>query len=235
MKIQTVICDIEGTTSSISFVHRVLFPLALEKLHSYLVDNTTNAELQQVLTRMWQQLYPQRPAGADLLPVLEEKLAEYIRTDVKDTTLKWVQGKIWKAAFESGSVKGHMYPEVSKCFRCWHEAGRKLYIYSSGSIEAQQLMFRHSEAGDLTGYLSGYFDTTTGPKREAGSYTAIAQALGVGPDSALFLSDITAELQAAEVAGMQTCLLLREGAAADLSYGGKTANTFEDVDRIFFQ
>ena len=232
MKVDTVICDIEGTTSSISFVHKVLFPLSLENLHGYLIKNADNDELRKVLTAMWQQLFPERAVGADLLPVLEQKLREYILGDVKDTTLKWVQGKIWKIAFESNAVRGHVYPDVPEFFKRWDAEGKKLYIYSSGSIEVQQLMFRYSEYGDLTPQLSGYFDTTTGPKRESGSYRAIVNAIDIDPSSALFLSDIVAELQAAEFAGMQTCLLLREGAVADSSYSGKRASTFEEVDRL---
>jgi len=232
--IQAIVCDIEGTTSSISFVHKVLFPLSLEKLHSYLVDNEGDAELQTQLMAMWQRLYQGREPGAHMIEILETKLVEFIQGDVKDTTLKWVQGKIWKQAFESGVVKGHVYPEVAGFFERWISKGMKLFIYSSGSVEAQQLLFRYSEAGDLTRYLSGYFDTTTGPKREAASYRAIARNMKIEAAEILFLSDIVAELDAAREAGFKTCLLLREGVSLPAGYAGNTAADFAAVDSHFF-
>lgn len=234
MGIQAVVCDIEGTTSSISFVHKVLFPLSLEKLHGYLSENAGDAELQAQLADLWRRHFGSAKPGSDRLPVLEQKLADFIKNDVKDTTLKWVQGKIWKQAFESGIVKGHVYPEVAGFFDRWISQGMSLYIYSSGSVEAQQLLFRHSEAGDLTRFLKGYFDTTTGPKREVESYRLIAQSIGIQPASILFLSDITAELDAALAAGFKTCLLLREAAAAPAGYAGPAANDFEGVHQRFF-
>jgi len=232
--IQAIVCDIEGTTSSISFVHKVLFPLSLEKLHAYLAENEGDAELQAQLTGMWQRLFQGHEPDPGMIGALEAKLVEFIKNDVKDTTLKWVQGKIWKQAFESGMGKGHVYPEVAGFFERWISKDMKLYIYSSGSVEAQQLLFRYSEAGDLTRYLSGYFDTTTGPKREAASYRTIAQNISNEPGEILFLSDIVAELDAAREAGFQTCLLLREGASAPTGYSASAAADFAGVDSHFF-
>lgn len=234
MKIQAVVCDIEGTTSSISFVHRVLFPLSLERLHGYLRENAADAELKEQLAGLWRQLFSDEPPPADMVEILEGKLREFIQNDVKDTTLKWVQGKIWKQAFESGVVRGHVYPEVPAFFERWSSNGTKLFIYSSGSVEAQKLLFRYSEAGDLTLYLSGYFDTVTGAKREAKSYEVISKAIAFEPSATLFLSDVVAELDAAHAAGLQTCLLLREGAEAPAGYTGKTAVDFADVNNLFF-
>ncbi|AFM14817.1 acireductone synthase [Turneriella parva] len=234
MKIQAVVCDIEGTTSSISFVHRVLFPLSLERMHDYLRENAADRELKAQLAELWVRLFPGQPQSADMPEILERKLVEFIQNDVKDTTLKWVQGKIWKQAFESGVVKGHVYPEVAGFFERWISQGMSLYIYSSGSVEAQQLLFRHSQAGDLTRFLRGYFDTTTGPKRETDSYRSIAKSIGVEPASILFLSDITAELDAAQTAGFKTCLLLRGAAATPAGYTGPTAADFAGVHQQFF-
>jgi enolase-phosphatase E1 len=234
VNIQAVVCDIEGTTSSISFVHRVLFPLSLERMHAYLRENASDAGLKAQLEALWQQLFPGQPQAADAPDILERKLVEFIQNDVKDTTLKWVQGKIWKQAFESGVVKGHVYPEVPAFFERWSSHGTKLFIYSSGSVEAQKLLFRYSEAGDLTRHLSGYFDTVTGAKREAESYRAISRAIGFEPSGTLFLSDIVAELDAAQASGMRTCLLLREGAVAPAGYAGHTATDFAGVGSQFF-
>ncbi len=230
--IRAVVCDIEGTTSSISFVHRVLFPLSLDKLSEYLDAHFADDDVAKQLEVLWQKIQP--PAGADKKKLLLETLQDYIRKDVKDTTLKWVQGKIWQVAFESGQIKGHVYPEVPDFFRRWTSDNLKLFIYSSGSVEAQKLMFRYSEAGDLAEYLSGYFDTMTGMKREAPSYGKIAAATGFAPGEMLFLSDIVEELNAANAAGMQTCLLLRDGSAAPAGYAGARAGDFGEVNAQFF-
>ena len=235
MAIRAIVCDIEGTTSSISFVHKVLFPLALEKIDDFLDANAADKDVAAQLENLWQRMGRASAAPAERLKALAEQLKEYIRNDVKDTTLKWVQGKIWKEAFEAGSVKGHVYPEVPDCFRRWKEAGLSLFIYSSGSVEAQQQLFSYSEAGDLTVFLSGYFDTTTGMKRDAASYAKIASATGFAAAEMLFLSDIVEELTAAQAAGMQTCLLLREGAQAKPDYTGATASDFHEVHNQFFR
>lgn len=228
--IRAILCDIEGTTSSISFVHRVLFPLSLEKLPAYIDAHFEDPEVAQQLDVLWRKI----ESEGDKKRLLTEALLEFIRKDVKDTTLKWVQGKIWKAAFEAGQVKGHVYPEVPVFFRQWISNNLKIFIYSSGSVEAQKDLFKYSEAGDLGQYLSGYFDTTTGMKRESASYEKIAGKVGYPPAEILFLSDITEELDAAVAAGMKTCLLLRENAAAPAGYGGAAARDFSEVNARFF-
>lgn len=234
MAIRAIICDIEGTTSSITFVHKVLFPLALEKVDSYLQAHAADKDVAEQLENLWQRMASAAATPTERFAALSEQLKTYIRNDVKDTTLKWVQGKIWKEAFEAGSVKGHVYPEVPDFFKRWKEAGLTLFIYSSGSVEAQQQMFSYSEAGDLTVFLSGYFDTTTGMKREAGSYEKISAATGFAASEMLFLSDIVEELTAAQAVGMQTCLLLREGAQAKTDYTGAKAADFSEVHKQFF-
>jgi len=132
--------------------------------------------------------------------------------DRKSTALKSLQGKIWKAGFESGELKGTVFPDVPLAFERW-AAQAKIAIYSSGSVDAQKLFFRHSSHGDLTPLISGYFDTRTGPKLEPASYAAIAAEMGVEPDEALFFSDVVGELDAAREAGLQTRLVIREGNA----------------------
>ena len=234
MALKAVVCDIEGTTSSISFVHKVLFPLALEKMDEFLRAHTADKEVSEQLEALWQRMENASGSAVEKQAALALQLKEYIRTDVKDTTLKWIQGKIWKQAFEAGSVKGHVYPEVPEYFRRWKQSGLTLFIYSSGSVEAQQQMFSYSEAGDLTVFLSGYFDTTTGMKREAASYAKIAAATGFAAAEMLFLSDIVEELTAAAAVGMHTCLLLREDAQPKPGYTGAMAADFREVHEQFF-
>jgi len=229
--VKAVVCDIEGTTSSISFVHRVLFPLSLEALPGFLRDHAQDADVAKMLGPFYEQI---GASGPDSLKLALETLQEYIRKDVKDTTLKWIQGRIWKQAFEAGAIRGHVYDEVPGCLRAWKERGCNIFIYSSGSVEAQRLMFRYSEAGDLSGCLDGYFDTTTGGKREAASYRKIAEVIALDPREIVFLSDVVEELAAAEASGFQTCMLLREGAQAPAHFTGKTAADFSQVNAYFF-
>ncbi|HRP69627.1 MAG TPA: acireductone synthase [Turneriella sp.] len=230
--IRVVLCDIEGTTSSISFVHKVLFPLSLKKMEGYLSANSIKEDIKSHLDVLWKKI---QPADANHREkILLQTLEGYIKSDVKDTTLKYIQGKIWHEAFLAGEVKGHVYPEVASFFQKWSSHSKKIFIYSSGSIQAQKDLFQHSQAGDLSVYLSGYFDTTTGMKRDALSYRKIQNAIGVDAAAILFLSDVVEELNAAREADMQTCLLLREGASAPESYDGAKALDFAVVDSLFF-
>jgi enolase-phosphatase E1 len=234
VKISGVICDIEGTTSSLSFVHQVLFPLSLARMDAFLQEHSADKEVLAQLRLLARKLNSPAASDSELVALLAPVLKDYIIQDVKDTTLKWLQGRIWKEAFASGAIKGHVYPDVPEILRQWHAAGISLFIYSSGSVEAQQLLFRYSEAGDLTTLITGYFDTTTGAKRETSSYAVIAKKTGIAPGGLLFLSDVVAELDAAKAAGLHTCLLLREGIAAPAGYAGKCAADFTEVNRLFF-
>lgn len=203
-------------------------------MDAFLQEHKSDKDVLAQLRELGRKLDGENGSGQDLLTRLTPVLKDYILKDVKDTTLKWLQGKIWKEAFEGGVVKGHVYPDVPGVLRGWHASGLKLFIYSSGSVEAQQLLFRYSEAGDLTSFFSGYFDTTTGGKRESNSYVAIAAHTGILPGELLFLSDVVEELNAAESAGMRTCLLLREGVTVPPGYAGKSAVDFIEVQRLFF-
>lgn len=202
-------------------------------MDDFLRQHGAQQEVLAQLQALWQRLHGTQQYSGDLAEKLAPVLLDYIHRDVKDTTLKWLQGKIWKEAFESGTVKGHVYPDVAPALRAWRNAGLRLFVYSSGSAEAQQLLFRYSEAGDLTCLFEAYFDTTTGAKRESHSYSAICASTGIAPGQLLFLSDIAEELHAAELAGLQTCLLVREGAAV-AAYSGKIAADFTAVQGLFF-
>lgn len=203
--VHAVVTDIEGTTSSIAFVRDVLFPYARTHLQRFIDAHRHEATVQHWLDAT------AREVGIDdsNSQRVTDTLLRWIDEDRKATPLKALEGMIWKAGYESGAYRAHVYPEVAGCLRAWHARGLPLYVYSSGSVAAQKLFFGHSEAGDLAPLFSGWFDTEVGGKRERGSYLRIAEAIGITPPAVLFLSDIAAELDAARGAGMQTIQLCR--------------------------
>ena len=207
MSIKAIVTDIEGTTSAVSFVFDVLFPYAAKHLPDFVRQNAERADVAEQLDAV------RRDSNAPQADVerVVEILLSWIEEDRKATPLKALQGMVWAQGYHAGQLKGHVYPDAVEALKRWHQAGYQLFVYSSGSIQAQKLIFGCSEAGDLTPLFSGYFDTTSGPKREAQSYTNIQQAIGVEPQDILFLSDIVQELDAAESAGLKTCGLAREG------------------------
>lgn len=206
--IQAILTDIEGTTSSIDFVHQTLFPYAKQRMRQFLRDHAADESVQMQLAEV------ERAEGSDLsLDEAADVLERWIAEDRKATPLKALQGMIWRVGYQAGELKGHVYADTPEYLRRWHAAGKKLYVYSSGSVEAQQLIFRHTDYGDLTPLFSGYFDTRIGSKREGASYAAILAQIGLPGDQVLFLSDIGEELDAARAAGMKTCQLMRDARA----------------------
>ena len=206
MNIKAIVTDIEGTTSSIDFVHKELFPYASEHLPDYVRNHrheaTVVSQLQQVASLINQ-------PDAELEGLIST-LLQWIREDNKATPLKALQGLIWEHGYKTGAFTGHVYPDVEPNFKKWVTQGIALYVYSSGSVDAQKLLFGYSDAGDLTGYFRGYFDTRIGNKREPKSYETIVSHLVLPAQEILFLSDVIAELDAAAIAGMQTMQLVRE-------------------------
>ncbi len=207
MPIKAIVTDIEGTTSAVSFVFDVLFPYAARHLPDFVRANAERADVAAQLLAVCQD---SGEPGADVERVIAILLG-WIAEDRKATPLKALQGMVWEQGYLAGQLKGHVYPDAVEALQRWHREGYQLFVYSSGSIQAQRLIFGCSEAGDLSGLFSGYFDTTTGPKREAQSYQRIAQAIGLEAPAILFLSDIVQELDAAQQAGMATCGLVRDG------------------------
>lgn len=203
MTIRAIVTDIEGTTSSISFVHQVLFPYAREHLAAYVRQHAGEAKVRREL----EAVKAETGAAGDEAAITE--LLDWIEQDRKATPLKSLQGYIWEAGYRDGAFTGHVYPDAAATLRRWHEQGLALYVYSSGSVAAQKLLFGFSDAGDLTPLFSGYFDTRIGHKREADAYRNILDTIGLAGADVLFLSDIPAELDAARAAGMATCLLVR--------------------------
>ncbi|TLY51450.1 MAG: acireductone synthase [Gammaproteobacteria bacterium] len=203
--IKAIVTDIEGTTSSIDFVKDVLFPYARERLPAYVETHADRPEVQHWLHEA------AREAGlvsADRQEVID-LLLRWIDEDRKATPLKALQGMIWEDGYVGGDFQGHVYPEVAGKLHEWKVRGIALYVYSSGSVAAQKLLYANSEAGDLTPLFSGYFDTEIGGKRDADSYRRIAAQIGVPAGEILFLSDVTPELDAAAAAGFTTTLLAR--------------------------
>ena len=204
--VRAIVTDIEGTTSSIAFVHEVLFPYARARLDRFVAAHP-----------------------AEAAPVLSEvgdvaTLHRWMDEDRKATPLKTLQGLIWRQGYLAGELKGHVYPDAVEGLRRWRAQGLTLAVYSSGSEEAQKLLFGHSVAGDLSPLFSDWFDTRVGAKAEAASYAAIAAALGLAPAAILFLSDLAPEVAAARAAGLQTVRLVREGPRAP----GEAAN-FDEI------
>ena len=201
--IKAIVTDIEGTTSSISFVKEVLFPYARQHMADFVRQNQHNQRVKPWLLEIAQE------TGDDLDASIKQ-LLNWIDQDKKATPLKALQGLLWEEGYQQGAFKGHIYNDVVPNLKNWHKQGLKLYVYSSGSVQAQQLLFAHTDYGDLTPLFSGYFDTRIGAKQETHSYQTIVEHIGYLPAEIMFLSDIQAELDAATTAGLQTIWLVRD-------------------------
>ncbi|WP_410529181.1 acireductone synthase [Serratia sp. AXJ-M] len=222
--IRAIVTDIEGTTSDIRFVHQVLFPYARERLAPFIRQHQAEAEVAAPLAALRHEIdQPQ----ADIEQLIAA-LYRFMDEDRKSTALKALQGIIWRSGYHNGDFRGHLYPEVAGQLSAWQQQGLKLYVYSSGSVEAQKLLFGNSDAGDLQPLFSGYFDTHVGAKRETASYRNIANEIGIAADELLFLSDIHQELDAARAAGWHTCQLIRDDADAQSRH--PQVNRFDHID-----
>jgi enolase-phosphatase E1 len=215
---RAIVTDIEGTTSSIRFVHETLFPYAARHLADFVRRNPDAARPHLDEVRALEQSKWLDDAGCVAV------LLRWSHEDRKITPLKALQGLIWAEGYARGELTGHIYDDAALALRRWHRAGHVLAVYSSGSVAAQKLIFGHSNAGDLTGLFSGWFDTTTGPKLAAASYTAIAAALDREPGEVLFLSDHPGEIAAAREAGLAVQLVDRtDGGPAPHAVAGFAA------------
>ena len=233
---QAVLLDIEGTVTPISFVHEVLFPYAREHVSSYLADHFSQQEVQADIQKLREEQSSdaeelrQPPIGSiDTAVVYVNRL---IDLDRKSPALKSLQGKIWKAGYEDGSLKSPVYSDVVAAFDRWQVVGIKINIFSSGSVLAQQLLFAHTDAGDLTRYIDQYFDTAVGKKIDPQSYLTIAANLSFDPIEILFVSDVVAELDAAKAAGMQTRLCIRPGNSPQPASQFQSITSFDGLQII---
>ena len=219
MNVRAILLDIEGTTTPIAFVHEVLFSYARTHARDFLSVNVNSAEVREDVALLREEHAADVSKGHQP-PTLDEDLlvdsitayVEWlIERDRKSTGLKSLQGKIWRQGYVDGSLKSQVYADVAPALERWHAQGLSINIFSSGSVLAQQLLFAHTEAGDLTNFIDNYFDTNVGKKGEAESYRRIAEALKLRADEVLFISDVVAELDAATEAGMSTLLSIRPG------------------------
>lgn len=233
---QAVLLDVEGTTTPVSFVYGTLFPFARRHLRAFLARHADEDEVRGDLASLREEQRRDRAEGhappdwRDDEPL--ESAAAYadwlMERDRKAMGLKALQGRVWEEGYRSGELRGAVYEDVPRAFERWRRQGKAIAIFSSGSVLAQKLLFANSTAGDLTPHLRAHYDTTTGGKREAESYRRIARDLGCEPGRVLFLSDVTAELDAALDASLEAALCVRE-AGEDAPSAYPVVRSFDEV------
>ncbi|RVE66132.1 hypothetical protein OJAV_G00123400 [Oryzias javanicus] len=222
-----LLLDIEGTTTPITFVKDILFPYIREHLEDHLSTHWEEDECKEDVYLLKKQIEEDMKQNRacpvhvvdQTVHTDEEKAIRKVVEDVlwqmaadrKSTALKQLQGHMWRTAYASGRIKGEIYPDVVPAIKKWRERGLKVYIYSSGSVEAQKLLFRYSVEGDVVELFDGHFDTTIGAKVEAKSYERIAEKIGCQPEEITFLTDVAREAKAAEEAGLNVLLVVRPG------------------------
>jgi enolase-phosphatase E1 len=220
-----VLLDIEGSTTPIAFVYDVLFPYARRQMAEYV----RSAELTDLRAE-----YNDDLLAGNNPPDWSDDPLPYVYwlmdRDRKSTALKRIQGEIWREGYRIGQLRGEVFDDVAPALKRWHAAGIDVRIFSSGSVLAQRLIFSTTPEGDLTPYLNGYFDTTTGPKNDPASYSKIASTFGFPASDIAFISDVTRELDAAREAGMQTLLCVRPGNPAQSPHTHRVIKTFADID-----
>lgn len=241
---RAVLLDIEGTTTSISFVYDTLFPYARREFAGFLAAHWADPDVQADVQLVRSQAAADAAAGVEGAPVVPDGTGADAReavlahllwqmdSDRKTTGLKALQGRVWSDGYARGELKGHVYDEVPAALPRWTARGLGVYIYSSGSVAAQRLLFSQSVAGDLTVHLSGYFDTTTGPKKEASSYTEIVAALGLQPQTVVFVTDHIDEARAAHQAGLTAVLAVRPGNAPLPVHPFREVTTLDELDEV---
>jgi enolase-phosphatase E1 len=239
--VQAILLDVEGTTTPIAFVVEKLFPYARTHLRRHVEQHASAPDYARLLEQVHGEYARDRESGqpvpawgdapaAKRLASVVAYLDWLMDRDRKSTSLKDLQGRVWEEGYRLGELQGDVFADVPRAFQRWRAHGLEIGIFSSGSILAQQLLFRHSSAGDLTGYLRWHFDTTIGGKADAESYRRIAAAMAIPPHAVLFISDVALELDAASAAGMQTRLSIRPGNALPPDdQGHSVVRTFDDV------
>lgn len=224
--IKFILTDIEGTTTSVSFVYDVLFPYFAKHAQRYIQAHLEELEVLDLLEEVKKTVLEEDDKEINYDAALE-KLLYWNRVDRKHPALKTLQGQVWQEGYVSGEIKGHVYEDVPPMLKKWHKAGIQLGVYSSGSVAAQQLIFGKSIAGDLTTLFSLYFDTRIGHKREIQSYRNIQMAIDLPVSQILFLSDVEEELDAALEAGFQTLQLVRERTHPSSRH--RSVSTFKEI------
>ncbi|HMO81253.1 MAG TPA: acireductone synthase [Pyrinomonadaceae bacterium] len=230
---KAILLDIEGTTTPIDFVHKTLFPYARARMAGFVSDNFNDLKIE--VAQLAEEHAAEGDNNVEFRPDSANSVSEYLNflidNDRKSTPLKSIQGMIWQTGYESGDLVSTVYADVPAAFKRWKDEGKTVAIYSSGSVLAQQLIFKYSDQGDLTHYIDRYFDTNVGHKREAESYCKIAEQLELQPDTILFVSDIPEELYAAAEVGMRVLLSVRPGNAPVAQKDRLTTITsFDEID-----
>ncbi|HZN00107.1 MAG TPA: acireductone synthase [Pyrinomonadaceae bacterium] len=210
-QVRGILLDIEGTTTPIAFVHEVLFSYARTHARDFLRNNQDSDDVRADVALLREEHASDKSNNLEPPESIADYIDWLIDRDRKSTGLKSLQGKIWRQGYRDGSLKSQVFADVAPALERWRAAGLKISIFSSGSVLAQQLLFAHTDAGDLTKFIDGYFDTNVGKKAEAESYRKIAVAMDLKPSEILFVSDVVAELEAAKEAGMKTLLSIRPG------------------------
>jgi len=219
-----ILLDIEGTTTPIRFVYDVLFPFARRHMPEY-VRNADLRPLRNEYEKDVQEAHNPPDWTPDPVPYIYWLMDQ----DRKSTALKDIQGKIWLEGYEARELRGEVFPDVPPALERWHQLRRDIRIFSSGSVLAQRLLFSSTDAGDLTRFMNGFYDTTTGPKNDPASYSAIAKSFGTLAADILFLSDVTRELDAAREAGMQTLLCVRPGNHPQPPHNHQIITSFAEI------
>jgi enolase-phosphatase E1 len=237
--LRAILLDIEGTTTPIAFVYEVLFPYARRNLRRHLEQHAARPEYEALLDQLRVEYNSDQDAREILPPWTDAPAAARLSSavgycewlmdrDRKSTGLKELQGRIWRDGYASGELVGEVFADVPDALERWRALHLRIGIFSSGSVLAQELLFRHSSAGDLTTFLQWHFDTTTGAKSDSQSYRRIAAVMPLPPEAILFISDVIAELDAAREAGMQTVLSMRPGnKAAPNGHGHPAIESFD--------
>jgi enolase-phosphatase E1 len=239
-QIRVILLDIEGTTTPVDFVYKTLFPYAARKMEPFLREHFGEAEIQSLHVELRSQHRRDETDGLQP-PAWSEETDELqlhssvayakwlMARDRKCTPLKMLQGKIWQRAYAEGALHGEVYADVPRAFVRWKRQRREICIYSSGSVLAQRLLFRTTAAGDLTTYISFFFDTHIGAKTESDSYRRIAESIKRSPNEVLFVSDAIKEVEAARLASMRALLCKREADAADFASNKETIQEFDQI------
>ena len=242
MNIRHLLLDIEGTTCPVSFVSDTLFPYARQSLSSYIASHRSDPEVQDILNmarKEWSDDNTEashrlrdkhrQQEGLQTSQAITDYLLLLIDIDKKSTALKDLQGKIWLHGYQSGEIKAELFHETPACLQEWSERNLAISSYSSGSIQAQKLIYQYSNSGDLTRHIQQWFDTHTGPKKEAESYSIISQKLEAPPQAILFISDNAQECSAAKQADLCTLFSKREGNPDQNPQGHTTITSLNEV------
>jgi len=239
-KTRAVLLDIEGTTTPVEFVYETLFPFARQHVREFLEQHLSSDGVRADVRALRQEHRADMEKGSappawnegaegSLVGAAVSYVHWLMDQDRKSSALKSLQGKIWEGGYRSGLLRGQVYADVPLAFERWKKQGKAIHIFSSGSVLAQKLIFAHTTEGDLTPYLDGYFDTTTGAKASAASYHSIGEKIGAPPAEVLFVSDVTAELDAARAAGMATALCVRPGSREPEESAHPIVRTFDII------